>query len=356
MSTSCAACGAPLAPGADRCPDCGTLSPHPPAPVARRAPVRPVLEAVAEITPQTVAPVGRRVLAFTIDVLVLVLAAGAGYAIARASGGLRQSDGSWRIPALAVPGLLVLTALVQLVGEAGSGATVGNGLTGIRTMGARTRRPAGLASITVRVLVELAGALVALLGAWVVAASGVWDRSPGRRGWHDKAARTVVLRARSVREAAVEGPGAAPAVARALGPVPDRGLVRPAPGVIAPPRAAPTSVGTLIAGAPGLVRPTVWTRSPVGRRRARRAHHRPARDAPSQARNCARGRPADRRPQPAGVRADGAGRPRPGHRRAGDRGDRRRRQVAPTDPASAKDRGAVDLSTGRIVGARAPSR
>ena len=93
------------------------------------------------------------------------------------SGGLRRA--SWGGPSLAVPGLLVAAALTQWLVEGRSGATVGNALTGIRTMGSGTHRPAGIAAIGVRVLVELAGALVAVVGAWVVASSGTWDRSPG---------------------------------------------------------------------------------------------------------------------------------------------------------------------------------
>lgn len=254
MSTPCAVCGASLAPGARRCAACGA----PPGPVARRVPARPVLDAVAEITPQTVAPVGLRVLAFTIDVLVLVVAVGLGYLVAVASGGPRDAAGAWTSSALAVPGLLVVATLTQWLVEAGTGATVGNGLTGIRTMGSRTHRPAGLPAIGVRVLVEVAGALVALIGAWVVAASGAWDHSPARRGWHDKAARTLVLRARSVREAGVEGPGTAPAVVRALGAQPALGLVRPVPGIVPPPREAPASDGPVISTAPGLIRPAPW--------------------------------------------------------------------------------------------------
>ncbi|WP_426593069.1 RDD family protein [Cellulomonas sp. McL0617] len=250
MSAPCGVCGEPLVPGARRCAACGA----PPVATARR----PVLDAVAEVTPQTVAPVGLRLVAFTVDVLVLVLAVGVGYAIAEAGGGSRGADGSWDAVAGAVPGLLVVAALTQWLVEARTGATVGNALTGIRTVGSRTHRPAGLVAIAVRVLVEVAGALVALVGAWVVVASGAWDRATARRGWHDKAAGTLVLRARSVREAGVEGPGTAPAVARALGPQPVLGLVPPAPGVIGAPRPAPATVGPIIATAPGLIRPAPW--------------------------------------------------------------------------------------------------
>lgn len=254
MSAACVACGAVVASGARRCAACGA----PASAVARPGPRRPVLDAVAEITPKTVAPVRLRVLAFTVDVVVLLLAAAVGYGVALAAGGLREADRSWSAWAVTVPGLAIAAGLAQVLVEAGSGATVGNALSGIRTMGSRTHRPAGLSAIVVRVLVELAGALVALVGAWVVVASGAWDRTPARCGWHDKAAGTLVLRASSVRAVVVEGPGAAPAVARALAPAPPLGLVRPAPGVIPARREAPATVGPVISTAPGLVRPAPW--------------------------------------------------------------------------------------------------
>ncbi|WP_156043657.1 RDD family protein [Cellulomonas sp. URHE0023] len=254
MSAPCDVCGAPLAAGAKRCAVCGA----PPAPAARVLPRRPVLDAVPELTAQTVAPVGLRVLAFTVDVVVLGLAVGLGYVLAGASGGLHEPDGSWSPAAVALPGLLVVAAATQWLVEARSGATVGNALTGIRTMASQTYRPAGMSAIAVRVLVELAGALVALVGAWVVVASGVWGSPPARRGWHDTAARTLVLRARSLREAGVEGPGTSPAVHRALGPVPVLGMVRPVPGVVPNPRDAPPRNAPIISTTPGLVRPAPW--------------------------------------------------------------------------------------------------
>jgi len=105
---------------------CGAPAARP----ARRAARRPVLDAVAEITPQTVAPVGLRLLAFTIDVVVLVLAVGVGFAVAAAAGGLHEADGSWSVIAIAVPGLLVVAASTQWLFEARAGATLGNAITG----------------------------------------------------------------------------------------------------------------------------------------------------------------------------------------------------------------------------------
>ena len=257
MSAPCEVCGAPLAPGAKRCGACGA----PPAPIARRVPGRPVLDAVAEVTPQT-RRTGRLCgcSRSRIDVVVLVLAVGVGYAVA---GRLRWAPRCRRV--------VEHRGLRRPRSARGRGAhAVAPGGPGRRDRsavprsasgrwGRQTHRPAGMSAIAVRVLVELAGALVALVGAWVVVASGAWDSSTARRGWHDKAARTLVLRARAVRSAGVEGPGTAPAVARALGPLPVLGLVRPAPGSVATPPAAPTSVGPIISTAPGLVRAAPWT-------------------------------------------------------------------------------------------------
>jgi hypothetical protein len=113
--------------------------------------------------------------------------------------------------------LALVVVVAQGIAEARTGSTAGNALTGIRTMSNGTGAPAGALAILVRQLVVAAGALALLVGQWVVVTSGAWDASPAQRGWHDKAAGTLVLRARAVRarSAGPVGPRS-----RAAGPVP----------------------------------------------------------------------------------------------------------------------------------------
>ena len=209
------------------------------------------------VTPGSVAPVGSGCSAFALDVLVALVAVGIGCVVAppwprrrdrvllcscrsfRARGGARAVDRRGAVGCDAR--------------ERRDRHPDGLGLTG---------RPAGLLPILVRQLVVAAGALVLLVGQWVVVASGAWDRSPAQRGWHDKAAGTVVLRAEAVRRGsgrrdraawdrlsrgssgrAARAGGARPVPesrsARHLGPVaPARPARRAAPPAAAPPAAA----------------------------------------------------------------------------------------------------------------------
>lgn len=216
----------------------------------------------APVTPGSVAPVGTRVLAYALDVLVALVAAGVGYAVAAATSAPR---------AALLPALLGLAVAVgQWVAEARTGATVGGAVVGIRTVAVSTRQPAGLLAILVRQLVVAAGALACLLGQWVVVASGAWDHSPAQRGWHDRAAGTLVLRARAVRRP-VTGAGTTAAwntaVARAVGQQPSEPvpvLLPPPPGQdpVGPVRSAP-DVGThVITGMHGIDAPQHTVRSP----------------------------------------------------------------------------------------------
>ena len=198
----------------------------PPAPAARRASVAPAAFAVA---PGSVAPVGRRVAAFALDVLTALVAVGIGYAVMAVTG---AQPGS---PVLLLPLVLGLGVGVgQWVAEARTGATVGSALLGIRTLSATTGKPAGLLVILIRQLVVGLGTLACGIGEWVVVASGAWDRTPVQQGWHDKAAGTVVLRAHALRrQAATRGSAASvpwsSAVARAVEP--GRAATGPVPRV-----------------------------------------------------------------------------------------------------------------------------
>ncbi|MFF1530592.1 RDD family protein [Cellulomonas sp. NPDC058312] len=139
-----------------------------------------------------VAPVWRRLVALLVDQLLAVLVGGLGALAVLPS---LRGDGS--VGALLVPGLLLLLlAAGQWFAEAFAGRTVGGALLGTRTVSARTGRPAGLWAVLVRSVVQGLGGIVGGIGVYVVAGSGAWDEGPEQRGWHDKAAGTLVLRAR----------------------------------------------------------------------------------------------------------------------------------------------------------------
>lgn len=154
-----------------------------------------------------VAPVWRRLVALLVDEALAAAVGGAGLAAVLPR--VRESGPG----ALLVPGLLLLMlGAGQWFAEAFAGRTVGGALLGIRTASARTGRAPGLWAVLVRGVVQALGVLLAGVGVYVVAASGAWDEGPERRGWHDKVAGTLVLRARAPRRptaAAPETPGAA---------------------------------------------------------------------------------------------------------------------------------------------------
>jgi uncharacterized RDD family membrane protein YckC len=123
--------------------------------------------------------IGRRVGAFTIDLVVALGLSGAVLAITGE-------------PAYA--GLAILEVVIALcVWEARTGRTVGNSVLGLRTARVDGLTAPGVGRVVRRALVVGAGFLVAAVGQWAVVASGAWDRSPRRQGWHDAFAGTLVV-------------------------------------------------------------------------------------------------------------------------------------------------------------------
>lgn len=200
----------------------------------RRGDVTRVAGGPVAVAPDEVAAVGRRFVAYVVDGAVIGLAIALGTLVAMS---LVDSSGQPSVAGLLPPLLALVVAVGQWFAEALTGATVGGATLGIRTVSVRTGRPAGVLPILLRNLVVAAGALVCLVGQVVVVVSGLWDREPAQRGWHDKAAGTLVVRAgavgRSARSAGVAWGGARPrpepvdprsawetAVARSVEPVP----------------------------------------------------------------------------------------------------------------------------------------
>ncbi|QBE49381.1 FHA domain-containing protein [Leucobacter triazinivorans] len=129
---------------------------------------------------------GARLAAYTIDVVACVL-------VAVAAGLLTRS---------AVIGVLVLleAAVILLILEARTGATLGNLLLRLRT--ARDDAPfsPGVARGAVRGLVQGLGSAVALIGGWAVVATSAADPSRMGRSWADRAGRTLVVRVPTAAE------------------------------------------------------------------------------------------------------------------------------------------------------------
>ncbi|MGH8866639.1 MAG: RDD family protein [Actinomycetes bacterium] len=123
-----------------------------------------------ETGPGAAAPVGRRLGALLLDWVACV-------AIVR---GLLDVDASTTLGVLAVPGLLALEYLLLLPT---TGFTLGMRITRVRVarVAGADEGPPGLASVVVRTALLL-----------LVIPAVVYDRD--RRGLHDKAAGTVVLR------------------------------------------------------------------------------------------------------------------------------------------------------------------
>ncbi|KGM00782.1 RDD family protein, partial [Cellulomonas cellasea] len=151
---------------------------------------------------ESLAGTGRRVLALLVDQLVaLLLAAGAsslGYGLALDA--VRSSPGDEVAPEvgaiLALPlAVLAVVGVLQWVAEAFTGRTLGGLALGVRTVDADTGLRVGLVRIFVRNVVLGVGFFVCGVGQFVVGASGAWDSAGRLQGWHDKVARTVVVRA-----------------------------------------------------------------------------------------------------------------------------------------------------------------
>lgn len=138
-----------------------------------------------------VASPGKRALACVLDLVAVVLLGG-GFLAA----GLWQQLGAGRpAPLLVVGGGLVLVGLVAvqwwLLGA--RGVTLGKQLVGLRVVDAGTGRVVGPARALVRVALQVAAAVVPVLGHVLLLASPLLDPSGRRQGWHDRLSGAVVL-------------------------------------------------------------------------------------------------------------------------------------------------------------------
>lgn len=201
------------------------------------------------------APMGRRLLAYLVD-QVAVVVCGGGLLLgallpvvrARAAGTPLGTEVRGVDPTTLLLGwgMLVSLAVFQWWAQGARGWTVGKYLLGLRTVDVRSGRPVGMRRIFVRGLVVGAGTLVIGVGQLVVLASPLWDRSGRNRGWHDRSAGDEVVDLRTgtlpsprpqarrapgsppQRRAAAAGPAAATVTVVPTGAVP-RGAVAHSP-------------------------------------------------------------------------------------------------------------------------------
>ncbi|MER2133529.1 MAG: RDD family protein [Arthrobacter sp.] len=149
--------------------------------------------------------------------------------------------------------------------EAARGQTPGNRVMGLRTVNEDGLAP-GIGSVLVRNLL-LAVSAVTVVGPWILTVSNLWDHPTRRQGWHDKAARTLVVDVRAGRNPLLTGGrwagGAAPVAEPAAGWVPRPAEPVPAASA-APSAAAPISsvpgVGAAAAAGPA---PAAVSRPPA---------------------------------------------------------------------------------------------
>ena len=175
------------------------------------------------------ASMAKRLLAFVIDQVASLLVGGAFVAAGAFSVLLsaQRSVGTGAVAEPMSPLVLPGAALVLALGlfqwwyQGTRGFTVGKRLVGLRTLSAVTGRPVGMAKALVRLLVPAAGVLALGVGPIVVYVSPLFDGTGRRRGWHDKAAGTMVFdvtvgRDPSTARRASEQRVTAPVVARRL--------------------------------------------------------------------------------------------------------------------------------------------
>ncbi|MRG59929.1 FHA domain-containing protein [Agromyces sp. CFH 90414] len=200
----------------------------------------------------TAAGTGRRLAAFTLDVVVIC-----GVAVA-----VGLPTGSWLLGAVA----LLQAVLGQWVLEARTGATVGKALLGLRT--ARDDGPysPGAGRGFVRGFITALGFAGAAIGAWLVVASSAWDASGRRRSWADRAAQTVVVAVPSRAQRVAAMPVDAATAFR--GPAPVARAHAPAAAPTAVAELGPVPAGVAILGQPPLI-----SAPPVAWQPARRSDH-----------------------------------------------------------------------------------
>lgn len=201
----------------------------------------------------TPAGVGRRVTAYTLDLMAVAVV-----------GGL-----VWWLTGRQVvyAGLAAGELAVGLVlWEARGGLTLGNAALGLRTAAVERPFAPGLGRAVGRALLLGVSNLLAGIGPWVLVATSGADRSGRGQAWHDRAARTVVVDVRAMRVAAEPVDVVRPPVVTttAVAPTPTPAPAPPVAPVLPAQSSAPRVVPVPPAAAPAPpVAPTLPTAASV---------------------------------------------------------------------------------------------
>ncbi|WP_460772940.1 RDD family protein [Microbacterium sp. GXF7504] len=152
------------------------------------------------------ATVGARVAAFSIDAAIVVVV---GVAVWLVTGS------PWFGMLLAAEAVLALWIL-----QSRAGTSPGKAMLRLRVSREDAPYSPGAGRAFVRGSLVALGGLVFGVGAWIVEASGAWDRGRARRSWADRASQTVVVAAPPKPTARERGRGAVAAAAPMSAPEP----------------------------------------------------------------------------------------------------------------------------------------
>lgn len=168
-----------------------------PAPAPASAPQLAALHEARELGAQA-AGLGKRALAFTIDVIFGALIATP--AIIGAALILANPDGAWPWPVLLTIGGAVLLAIYQLVHvltHGLCGVTAGKAILRLRSISTVSQRPPGFWRIMLRSFVLSVSCIIPLVGPLMFFLSSYWDPLTLRRSWLDRAGRCWVIDTRT---------------------------------------------------------------------------------------------------------------------------------------------------------------
>lgn len=154
-----------------------------------------------ELSPLVNATAGQRLGAKLIDWIPALAVAVAAAAVFP---GVLADDAGWPVGLLVAAGVAAAYLLGILLWEGMTGKSPGNLLLGLRTTG-RDGLPPGIGAALLRGVVLTVSWVVPVVGPVLMLVSNRWDADGSRRGWHDKAAGTLMVDVRAGRDPLTTG-------------------------------------------------------------------------------------------------------------------------------------------------------